>query len=48
MGKKILKNTLGDINCFLVLEVENKYSQYMFRYIDLLICKERMNKLMNK
>lgn len=48
MGKKPLKIHLAVITYFPILEVENKYSQYMFRYVDLFICKEKMNKLMNK
>lgn len=38
--KNIFKNALGDINYFTVFEMENKYSQYMFRYVDLFICEE--------
>lgn len=46
MEKKTLKNTLGDINYFTVMEMESKYSQYMFKYVDSFICKE--NELINE
>lgn len=44
--KQNLKSTLGDVNYFTVMEMENKYSQYMFKHPDSFICKE--NELINE